>query len=107
MKAILTTLTLALALVACGGGPAPEFPHTFATEDQDAWLETHCARKAVFDTNANAFNDAMKRAGANFAELIAFDHGAFDAPTMSVKAFACRVRPNWYGADSLDTPEDL
>ncbi len=94
---------VALGVVACGGSPPPEFPHTFATEDQDAWLESHCARKAVLETNANEFNDAMKSAGANFAELVAFDRGA----TMRVKAFSCSAKPTWYGADSLDTPEDL
>jgi len=78
----------ASVVLACGGAPAPEFPHTFASEAQDAWLEAHCARKGAFDTDANAFNADMKRAGANFAELMSFRDGA----TMSVKAFACATR---------------
>jgi hypothetical protein len=94
---------VALSVVACGGSSPPEFPHTFATEDQDAWLEKHCTRRAVLETNGGEFNDAMKSVGANFAELVAFDHGT----TMRVKAFACRTKPTWYGADSLDAPEDF
>lgn len=106
-KALLTFAAFAFACVACAQEPAPQFPRTFLDEAHDEWLETHCEARGVIDTNTADFNETMKGAHANFAELVAYSKGGLGAAAISVKAFACETRPGWYAADDLEKPSDL
>jgi len=108
-----TKITIGLAALAalcnaCGHDVPPQFPRTFVDESHDEWLETHCESRGLIETTGGEFNEAMRGAHANFAELV--EYVKYIDPSkspMTVKAFACSARPVWYAADDMERPKDI